>query len=84
LATGTVKWEQEVRGASLSSAILADGKILMPAPPDLVIFRATSDKFELLGRAKVDMAGWTTPAFADGFLFVRTNRNIVCYDLRKQ
>jgi outer membrane protein assembly factor BamB len=84
LATGTVKWEQEVKQADLSSGILADGKVLMPAPPDLAIFRATPDKFELLGRARVDMTGWSTPAFADGFLFVRTNRNIVCYDLRKQ
>jgi outer membrane protein assembly factor BamB len=83
LATGAVRWAQELRGASLSSAILADGKILTPAPPDLVIFRATSEKFEPLGRARVDMAGWTTPAFAEGLLFVRTTKNIACYDLRK-
>ena len=83
LATGTVKWEQEVKRANLASGILADGKVLMPAPPDLVIFRATPDKFELLGRAKVDVVQYSSPAFADGFLYVRTGKNVACYDLRK-
>ena len=83
LATGTVQWAHDVAGASLSSGILADGKVLMPAPPDLVIFRATHDQFELLGRARIGIVGYSTPAFADGFLFVRTEKNVTCYDFRK-
>jgi len=83
LATGTVKWSENVPGAMLSSAILADGKIMQPAGADLVMFRATPEKFEPLGRVKNVSVQWTTPAFADGFLFVRTEKNVVCHDLRK-
>lgn len=83
LATGTVKWAHDVAGASLSSGILADGKVLLPVGPDLVMFRATPDKFELLGRVKIGVVPYSTPAFADGFLFARTEKNVACYDLRR-
>ncbi|MCL2641799.1 MAG: PQQ-binding-like beta-propeller repeat protein [Phycisphaerales bacterium] len=83
LATGAVKWSENVPGAVLGTGILADGKILLPTGADLVMFRATPEKFEQLGRIKNISVQWTTPAFADGFLFIRTEKNVTCYDLRK-
>jgi outer membrane protein assembly factor BamB len=91
LATGAVKWEQELKpkgsprsNSLLSSSVFADGKILMSSGLDLLILRATAEKFDLLGSAKAEITPWSTPAFADGFLYVRTEKNVRCYDLRKK
>jgi len=83
LTTGAVKWVETIQGAVLSSGILADGKIILPAGPDLVMFRPTPEKLELLGRVKKVTVAYATPALADGFLFIRSPNNVVCYDLRK-
>ena len=91
LATGQIKWttpEKENYGASsfnTASFIVADGKVLLDGYPDqLSIVRATPERFELLGKAKVAPGNMraATPTIADGRLFLRAKDALVCYDLR--
>ncbi len=91
LATGQIKWtspEKENFAANsfnTASSILADGKVLIDGHPDtLSIVRATPERFELLGKAKVAPGNLraATPTIADGRLFLRGKDALVCYDLR--
>ena len=84
VATGRVAWNELIGpGLELSSPVLADGKLLFSAGGWLYLVKASPAKYELLGKANLGLAPYASPAFADGFLFVRTNKNVVCYDLRK-
>ena len=84
LTTGKVAWEEVLgRGAELSSPIVADGKLIAVAAPWLFMIDTDPQGFKLLGKANLGLAIYTSPAIADGKLYVRTNREVVCYDLRK-
>ncbi len=84
IETGKVAWDEPLGpGAEPSSPILADGKLLAEVGPWLFLIKASPDKHELLDKAGLGLASWTSPAFSDGFLFVRTGKNVACYDLRK-
>ena len=49
----------------------------VPAPTSAMAVRRRA--FWLLARTE----GWTPPSLADGRLYVRNRRQIVCYDLKK-
>jgi len=84
LETGKVAWEEPLGpGAELSSPVVADGKLIAAVGSWLYLIKASPEKYELLGKANLGLAPWTSPAFSDGFLFVRTNKGVTCYDLRK-
>jgi outer membrane protein assembly factor BamB len=84
LESGKVCWTEPLGHAQYSSPVLADGKIIAVNGDELVVFKATPAKFELIGRAKLDLEKWSSPAIAGGRLFLRTSKNVVCYDLRKR
>ena len=86
LASGKIAWEERITSgvAELSSPVIADGKLIIVAGPWLYLIKATPEKFTLLGKADVDAVKWTSPAVADGKVFLRTKDGVVCYDLRKQ
>jgi len=84
LATGKVVWDEMIgAGVELSSPIIADGKVIAQAGPWLYLIKADPAKYTLIGKANLGLVPWMSPAFADGKLFVRTGKNVVCYDLRK-
>jgi hypothetical protein len=70
--------------------LLADDKIFMTGVRDyrtchLIAVKTTPDKYEEIGcMSKVPLAACSSPAFADGNLFVRLSRGIACYDLRAE
>ena len=67
LASGKVKWEKRLSGnATLSSPVLADGKLFAVAAPRLYVIKADPEKYQLLGKVKLGLAKWTSPAIADG------------------
>ncbi len=80
-------------GYRLTPSILADGKILMSIcdlpyyfwggdkSMDVLMLRATTEKFEPLGCFAPGMIPWAPMALADGKLFIRTVFGISCYDL---
>ena len=96
LKTGEAKWSKEGIATDMSSAVLADGKIITLGEPGhshtekgcgIVIFRATPDTYEEIGRFVPHAASCESPAIADGRLYFRTESEegdygVVCYDLR--
>ena len=85
LATGTAVWDETVGPAELSSPLIADGKLIALVGPWVYLIKASPEKYQLLGKANLRdyQCRWMSPVFSDGRLFVRTSKNVVCYDLRK-
>ncbi len=95
MATGQVKWSSPERGYgtysfNTTSCIIADGKIFIDGggwwanKPDLIIVRATPEKFDIVGKGRLVNGSFrsSTPTIADGLLFIRGSSALVCYDLR--
>jgi RNA polymerase sigma factor (sigma-70 family) len=88
LKTGntTLNEVQDKRRGECTSPLLADDKIFMTGIRDyrtchLIVARANPDKYEELGcMSTVPLAACSSPAFADGNVFVRLSRGIACYD----
>jgi len=81
-ATGKRLWQQPRFGKS--NFIAADGKLLfITTGGELVVVRATPKAYEEIGRKQV--LGFTrqAPALADGRLYLRDDKEIVCLDVRK-
>jgi outer membrane protein assembly factor BamB len=83
LQTGKVMWDEVMSRAEYTSPVLVDGKIVVVVDPELVMFKASPDKFQLVGRANLGLTKWVSPAIADGKVFLRTAKRVVCYDLGK-
>jgi len=83
LETGRVMWEEPMSLANYGSLALADGKLIGVVGKELVMFRASPEKFQLVGRTDLSLERWISPAIADGKVYLRTAKKIVCYDLAK-
>ena len=94
LADGKVAWEQqadEFKNIEINTPILCDGKILLfcgGSTYNLLMLRASSEKCELMAKAKVETSksptcNCTNPSIVDGKMFLRLNERVVCYDLKK-
>lgn len=65
---------------------IADGKFfILNDDGTLTIAKASTEKFILLGKAKIidGMDAWGPLAFADGYLIMRDSKIMVCLDIRK-
>lgn len=84
LATGKVTWVENEVNSTITSPIIADGKLIVYENngTHLRIVKAQADGYHQLGRAKVEGMGCTSPALSDGRLIVRQRERLVCYDLR--
>ncbi len=81
-ATGKRLWQQPRFGKS--NLIAADGKLFFSTTAgELVVVRATPKAYEEIGRKQI--LGFTrqAPALADGRLYLRDDKEIVCLDVRK-
>lgn len=80
-ASGERKW-QEIRYGK-GNLILADGKLfLSTVKGELVVARATPSEYQEVGRTSV--VGFTrqAPALANGLLYLRDDKVVVCLDVR--
>ncbi|MEM7261154.1 MAG: alcohol dehydrogenase, partial [Planctomycetota bacterium] len=67
-----------------SNLISADGKLFLTTMKgELVVVRATPKGYEEIGRKKLFATTRQAPSLANGFLYVRDGREIVCIDVRK-
>lgn len=84
LETGAVKWVVNEINSTITSPLLADGKLLVYENngTHLRMVKATNAAYEQLGRAKTDAMGCSSPAIANGRLIVRQKDKLVCFDLR--
>jgi len=81
--TGKELWAQAV-GGEISSPVLAGGNIFAVCGDDkLVMTSATAAKPAKFNEARVPVLQCTSPAVADGKLFLRLKTAVACYDLTK-
>lgn len=81
LATGEVKWEK--KGFGPGNCILVGQKLVVLSDAgELVLVKAAPDAYEELARAKV-LKGkcWSTPAYSDGKIFVRSTLEGACVEV---
>jgi len=82
LDSGTVAWEETIDFAEVSSPVLVDGKILAVCGTFLRVLAAQPEECSFLSIADCRVTLCTSPAVADGRLFLRQANAVVCYDLR--
>ncbi len=76
--TGEILWEQENDNGFYSSPMLVEGKIyLMDMQGIMHIFKAERE-FVSIGDCPLGEDGMTTPAFADGKIYIRGNKHLFC------
>ncbi len=84
LATGKVNWLENEVNSTITSPILADGKLIVYENngTHLRVVKADPGGYHQLGRAKVEGMGCSSPAISNGKLIVRQREKLVCFDLR--
>ncbi|MEN3943552.1 PQQ-binding-like beta-propeller repeat protein [Prosthecobacter sp. SYSU 5D2] len=84
LATGKVTWLENEVNSTITSPIIADGKLIVYENngSHLRMVKAQPGAYQQLARAKVEGMGCTSPALSNGRLIVRQREKLVCYDLR--
>jgi outer membrane protein assembly factor BamB len=80
---GKRKWKQF--GFDKGSLIAADGRlIVLGANGTLALVAAEPQEYHELGQFQhAEVRCWTAPSLAEGRLYVRNRRQIVCYNLKK-
>ncbi len=67
-----------------SNLILADGKLFLTTMNgEVVIVDASPKEFKELGRATIMETTRQAPTLANGYLFVRDDKEVICIDVRK-
>lgn len=80
--TGERAWQKPRFGKG--NLIAADGKLFLSTMKgELVVLRATPEKFDEIGRSFVLDSTRQAPALAGGLLYMRDNAEIVCLDVRR-
>ncbi|MCY3024602.1 MAG: PQQ-like beta-propeller repeat protein [Planctomycetota bacterium] len=80
LATGKVKWEQAGFGAG-QAILVKDTVVALADDGQVVLVEAKPDAYKEVARFKaVTGKCWSTPAFADGRLYVRSTKEGACLD----
>jgi outer membrane protein assembly factor BamB len=83
--TGETLWS--AKGPGHAQLIAADGKLIgFNDRGEAVLFRASPGQYEELGRVEVFLKEvcWTSPALANGRLFLRTQSRIACLYLGRE
>jgi outer membrane protein assembly factor BamB len=81
LKTGEIKWAE--RGFGPGNCILVGERLMVLSDAgEVAIVQATPDAYRELARAKViEGKCWSTPAFANGQLYVRSTKEAACIDV---
>lgn len=87
--SGAIRWSE--RGLGRASVAVADGHLIVLGEfGDLVLARATPERFDPLSRVRLVDAGagdllappcWAAPVVAHGYLYLRGQGRLVCVDL---
>lgn len=82
LLDGSEKWRTLELKGEVASPALADDKIIGNGSGATVLYRATPEKFEKLGKFSSDIVPAASPTIAGGRLYLRLENGIACYDLQ--
>jgi outer membrane protein assembly factor BamB len=79
--SGDTVWEQRLDGRFRSSLVLADGKVYATNDKGVTtVFRATPQGFESASVNDLGEFCYTTPAIADGRIYLRTGKHLHCIE----
>ncbi len=83
LASGREMWKEAVASSTISSPVLADGKIFLVVGggTKIVMLKPSPEKHIQLGKANARAMWVPSPAIADGKLLLRGRKGITCYSL---
>jgi outer membrane protein assembly factor BamB len=81
LQTGGIEWKTPIPDSQYSSPILVNGKLFVLADGARELKMLDARDGRVLGSASVGAVNWSSPAVAQGKLFVRVNHGVACYDL---
>lgn len=83
LATGKELWKEKVGSSTISSPVLADGKIFLTTNggSKVIMMKPSPEKRIQLAQASTRSMWVPSPAIADGKLLLRGRKSITCYDL---
>ncbi len=78
IETGEIKWS--TRGFGPGNCILVGDKLVVLSDAgEVVLVSATPEKYEELGRVKaIEGKCWSTPAFSNGRIYVRSTEEAAC------
>jgi len=84
LATGKVKWSHPGYGQG-NLILVGDRLVALAEDGNLVIVEANPDSYKEISRTRAFQDKcWTTPAFADGKIYVRSIREGICFDVSEK
>jgi outer membrane protein assembly factor BamB len=75
--TGETLWRERVGGDFFGSPVVAEGKIFAVSAKGELVVLAVSEKFQVLSRYDLGETCHTTPAIANGTLYVRTESHLI-------
>lgn len=78
--TGEKYWEHEFDNGFYASPILAEGKIYLIDREGIMRIYKADKEFELIAEPALGEPTVSTPAFADGQIFIRTEEHLFCIE----
>lgn len=79
-SNGQVKWAQNGFGKDFSSTtVVGDKLVVVTDAGELVVIKPSPEHYQELARIQVCGKNWNSPAWADGRLYVRDQRELTCY-----
>lgn len=84
LATGKVRWMKPKVGTYHATLLrTADRLLMLEEGGDLVLLEPDTKEYRELCRAKVCGTTWAHPALANGRLYIRDGKELLCVDLKR-
>jgi len=85
--TGETKWQQPGFGAqgseNASTIVIGKNLLVLTDTGELALIAAGADRYTELSRLQACGKTWNFPAYANGKLYVRDARELICYDLAR-
>jgi outer membrane protein assembly factor BamB len=76
--SGRVHWRERVGGDYLASPIRVGDRVYCTAKSGEMIVLAAAERYQLLARFNLGEASNSTPAVADGRMYLRTLSQVMC------
>ncbi len=76
--TGDQYWEHDVGATLYSSPVIADGKLFMMDNDGVMRVYEASKEMKLISENELGEMSGPTPAFADGRIYIRGDKNLYC------
>lgn len=76
--SGELLWEERVKGPFSGSPVAGDGKLYIVSEAGTLTVMKADDEPDILAQSELDDKCQSTPAIADGAVFVRTKTKLFC------